>query len=149
MLTFLVHSEQILEQIDKWTSNLSSVDKFISFVVDMSALMACRLSSTTRRCCAALSPKSLKSDGQASRKIVYFKYGYKISNCQQINSEQLVASRFLSGYMPSTEDDHLKCWNCQEDFSHCVHSMVIHRRHSKNRLTLVAFLIEFDHKLGN
>jgi hypothetical protein len=33
--------------------------------------------------------------------------------------------RSFAGYISNPDDNHLKCWNCNEDFSHCVHSMVI------------------------
>ena len=93
----------------------------------MSTLIASRLSISGRRCCVALSRKSQQTQShQASRKIVNFKSGFIISPemdfCQLKQTRML--PRHLSGYISSQEDNHLKCWNCQEDFSHCVHSMV-------------------------
>ncbi len=93
----------------------------------MSTLIASRLSMSGRRCCIALSRKSQQSPRhQVSRKIVNFKSGYTIAPEIESNHFKQIRliPRHLSGYISSQEDDHLKCWNCQEDFSHCVHSMV-------------------------
>ncbi len=92
----------------------------------MSTLIASRLSISGRRCCVALSRKSQQSQSQTSRKIVNFKSGYRIAPEMDFGhfKQTRPLPRHLSGYISSQEDDYLKCWNCQEDFSHCVHSMV-------------------------
>ena len=97
----------------------------------MSTLICSRISSATSRCCrASFATKSLQSTAAVP---VSFLPPSKVSRgglhqfVSSPSSSSLSSTDVLRRFLASTAStpDFLRCWRCNEDFSHCVHSMVI------------------------
>ena len=90
------------------------------------SLMCNRIASSTSRCCIVLAKKQSTVSAPKSNLNTADRTFYRRDFAW---NEKRSLKSFCRSLAPSRafddDVDYLRCWNCNADFSHCVHSMVI------------------------